>query len=147
MDAATTANGSVDCWMFAWCALTQRSRRWQAELDELLRPRSLTSPDLLVLWRVGNEPLPGIAQVDLAREIGFSPAQVCGVVEKLVDRAWLRAARMEGDRRRLYCSLTAEGSEQLRQIFHCLQPLAEQWLHEPPPWTIPMVFSKRGAAA
>jgi DNA-binding MarR family transcriptional regulator len=120
----------IDRWVFAWCALTQRSRRWHSALDDALRPYQLAACEFLVLWRTGHAAPPGISQVELARELNVSAAQVCGVVEKLQDRQWLQTARPLQDRRRLYCSLTPDGVAELQRLVSDLLPIAERCLGE-----------------
>lgn len=120
----------LDQWVFAWCALMQRSRRWQAGLDEALEPHQLLAAEFLVLWRTGHAAPPGITQVELARELNVSAAHVCGVVEKLQSRKWLHMARPLQDRRRLYCSLTADGGAALSRLIVELLPLADGFLRD-----------------
>jgi DNA-binding MarR family transcriptional regulator len=129
-DTSPTLDRCVDHWVFAWCALMQRSRRWQSSLDDVLRPHQMVAAEFLVLWRTGHAAPPGISQVELARELNVSAAHICGVVEKLQDRLWLQTARPLQDRRRLYCSLTRPGEEALEQMSRDLLPIAEQCLHE-----------------
>jgi DNA-binding MarR family transcriptional regulator len=135
MEAIATdlASRQVDQWIFAWCSLTQRSRRWQACLDEALQPHALVGGEFLILWRTGHAAPPGISQVELARELNVSAAHVCGVVEKLQDRRWLQMARPIQDRRRLYCSLTTDGGEALQQLIAGLLPIANRCLLEDAP--------------
>src|SRR5262245_35552996 len=113
----------VDHWVFAWCALMQRSRRWQTNLDEALQPHRLLAAEFLVLWRTGHAAPPGITQVELARELNVSAAHVCGVVEKLQGRSWLQTLRPLKDRRRLCCSLTTQGATALDRLIVELLPL------------------------
>jgi DNA-binding MarR family transcriptional regulator len=120
----------VDHWVFAWCALVQRSRRWQTNLDDALQPHQLVTAEFLVLWRTGHAAPPGITQVELARELNVSAAHVCGVVEKLQARRWLKTIRPLKDRRRLCCSLTTQGSTALDRLMVGLLPLADSCLSE-----------------
>ena len=120
----------LDHWVFACCALMQRSRRWQASLNEALRPNHLQAAEFLVLWRTGHAAQPGITQVELARELSVSAARVCGVVEKLQSRQWLQVTRPVRDRRRLYCSLTSQGATALNQLIVELLPIAERCLRD-----------------
>lgn len=131
--AADFASRQVDHWVFAWCSLLQRSRRWQVSLDEALQPHALVGPEFLVLWRTGHAAPPGISQVELARELNVSAAHVCGVVEKLQERQWLQMVRPVQDRRRLYCSLTKPGSAALQQLIADLLPMANRCLLEDAP--------------
>lgn len=123
----------VDHWVFAWCSLVQRSRRWQASLDEALQPHELVAAEFLVLWRTGHAASPGISQVELARELNISPAQVCGVVETLQGRGWLQTVRPREDRRRLYCSLTPTGGAGLNRLIAELSPMADRCLRQDAP--------------
>jgi len=132
---------SVDHWIFAWCSLTQRARKWQGLLDDALRPHGVVAAELLVLWRTGHAPPRGISQVELSRELSISAAQVCGVVESLQTRGWLQTIRPREDRRRLDCSLTPPGQARLQQLIADLLPIAESCLYEatepssrPHPW-------------
>jgi len=122
-----------DDWVFAWCSLMQRSRRWQSCLDEALQPQALAAAEFLVLWRTGHAAPPGISQIELARELNVSAAHVCGVVEKLQSRGWLQMVRASEDRRRLCCSLTTVGSGALQQLVVELLPVADRCLREDAP--------------
>ena len=134
--AANSASRQVDHWVFAWCSLMQRSRRWQASLDEALQPHSLVGAEFLVLWRTGHAAPPGISQVELARELNVSAAHVCGLVEKLQQRQWLHMVRPVQDRRRLYCSLTTQGIAALQRLIADLLPMANRCLlEEAPTWS------------
>jgi DNA-binding MarR family transcriptional regulator len=133
MDAAQNRLCAVDRWVFAWCALTQRARRWQGELDEALKPHGLGAVELLVLWRTGHATSPGITQVQLSRELSVSAAQVCGVVDTLQSRNWLQTVRPREDRRRLHCSLTPLGEAALSQLVADLWPMAQRCLREDAP--------------
>src|SRR4051812_48002375 len=95
----------LDHWVFAWCAVSQRARRWQGELDDELRPHDVSAAEFLVLWRTEHAGDAGISQVELARELSVSAAQICGIVEQLQSRSWLKTARPPDDRRRLSCTL------------------------------------------
>jgi DNA-binding MarR family transcriptional regulator len=76
--------------------------------------------------------------VELARELNVSAAHVCGVVEKLQERQWLQMARPVQDRRRLYCSLTSQGSVALQQLITDLLSMANRCLLEDAPaWAGP----------
>jgi len=131
--ATNLASRQLDHWVFAWCSLMQRSRRWQASLDEALQPHALVGGEFLILWRTGHAAPPGISQVELARELNVSAAHVCGVVEKLQQRQWLETARPVQDRRRLYCSLTSKGNSALQQLIAELLPMANRCLLENAP--------------
>jgi DNA-binding MarR family transcriptional regulator len=120
----------VDHWVFAWCSLIQRSRRWQADLDEALQPHHLLAAEFLVLWRTGQAAPPGISQVELARDLNVSAAHVCGIVEKLQERHWLQTTRPLQDRRRRYCLLTVLGSAALQRLIADLLPTANRCLLE-----------------
>ncbi len=124
------AERTLDRWISAWCALAQRTRRWQATLDDRLRMRELNTTELTVLWRIGRALSPGIPQVELARELSISPAQVCGVVESLQTRQFVALARASQDRRRLFCSLTPQGRQLLAALEEELSPAAEAMLSE-----------------
>lgn len=132
MDADLPQPGDrrVDHWIFAWCALTSRTRRWQTLLEHALSPHQLVASELLVLWRIGHSTPAGISQVDLSRELSLSPAQVSGVVQSLQRRGWLLTMRPPEDRRRLICSLTSPGQAQLEQVVAALQPIAQRCLGE-----------------
>jgi DNA-binding MarR family transcriptional regulator len=129
MEAVST----VDRWIFAWCSLTQRARRWQGQLEDSLQPHDLSAVELLVLWRTGHATSPGISQVELSRELSVSTAQVCGVVETLHGRGWLQTTRPPEDRRRLYCQLTPTGELELKRLRHALLPMAQRCLLNDPP--------------
>jgi DNA-binding MarR family transcriptional regulator len=140
--AADFASRRVDHWVFAWCSLMQRSRCWQASLDEALQPHALVGGEFLILWRTGHAAPPGISQVELARELNVSAAHVCGVVEKLQDRQWLQMARPVQDRRRLYCSLTTLGCTALQRLIADLLPTANRCLLEDAPaWSSATISS------
>jgi DNA-binding MarR family transcriptional regulator len=132
MDAARNdvLHHRADDWVFAWCSLTQRARRWQAELDAALHPHALVAGEFLVLWRTEHACPPGISQIELARELNISAAQICGIVEQLQCRDWLQTARPATDRRRLYCSLTSSGAIVLEALLAELIPLFERCLRD-----------------
>jgi DNA-binding MarR family transcriptional regulator len=127
------ASRQVDHWVFAWCSLMQRSRRWQASLDAALKPHALVGAEFLIFWRTGHAAPPGISQVELARELNVSAAHVCGVVERLQERRWLQMVRPVQDRRRLYCSLTSQGREALQRLIADFLPIANRCLLEDAP--------------
>lgn len=138
MDAARNdlSHRRVDHWVFAWCALAQRSRRWQTDLDTALQSHELVAAEFLVLWRTEHAAPPGISQVELARELSISAAQVCGVVETLQERGWLQSMRPPEDRRRLICSLTSLGVTSLEALITELLPMADRCLRESlPVWS------------
>jgi DNA-binding MarR family transcriptional regulator len=148
MEAAESPSSRrVDHWVFAWCALMQRSRRWQTNLDEALQPHQLVAAEFLVLWRTGHATSPGITQVELARELNVSAAHVCGVVEKLQARRWLKTIRPLKDRRRLCCSLTSQGAAALDRLLVGLLPLANSCLHEDAPLSSPVSDTQQEEAA
>jgi DNA-binding MarR family transcriptional regulator len=130
---ATATHRRFDDWVFAWCSLMQRSRRWQSCLDEALQPQALSAAEFLVLWRTGHAAAPGISQVELARELNVSAAHICGLVERLQGRGWLHTVRAAGDRRRLYCSLTSAGNAALQRLIADLLPVADRCLREDSP--------------
>lgn len=118
----------VDHWIQVLCALNRDLRHWQAALDTALRPRQLAGIDFLVLWITRQAPPPGASQVDIARNLAVSAAQVCSVVESLQHRGWLQTLRSPTDRRRHCCSLTASGEALLGRLLHELVPVARQCL-------------------
>lgn len=132
MEAPSTATSAerVDHWIQVLCALSRDVRHWQAALDAALRPQQLGSMDFLVLWVTGHAPPPGASQVDIARNLAVSAAQVCSVVETLQLRGWLQTLRSPRDRRRHCCSLTVTGETLLGQLLRELGPTAEQCLRE-----------------
>lgn len=133
MEATTSQHHNLDQWVVAWCNLTRRMRNWQDRLEEALRPRAMAMAELLVLWRTGRSAPPGISQIDLARELNISAAQVCGLVDTLQSRSWLQTVRPREDRRRLYCSLTPLGKATLDQLVEELTPMAEVCLNDVTP--------------
>lgn len=131
--AHDTSHRLLDHWVFAWCSLNQRSRRWQAHLDDALQPHRLAATEFLVLWRTGRAAPPGISQVELARELNVSPAQICGVVETLQRRGWLQTLRHSEDRRRMHCTLAKLGSDTLDGLTAELLPMADRCMREDAP--------------
>jgi DNA-binding MarR family transcriptional regulator len=136
-DAVPAAAQRTDHWIQVLCALNRQVRHWQAALDQALQSSAaasqpLESVELLVLWIARQSAAPGISQVDIARNLAVSAAQVCAVVESLQQQGWLQTLRRPDDRRRHCCSLTPAGEALLTQLLEQLGPTAEQCLADEP---------------
>jgi DNA-binding MarR family transcriptional regulator len=86
------------------------SRQLRRRLTDVAGCFDLSDTELLVLWVCTGG---GYAQIDLAGEIGVSPAQTSGMVERLHSRGLIAMRRQAADRRRQVCETTAAGLEVL----------------------------------
>ena len=59
---------------------------------------------------------PGIAQVDLANELGIDKASMVGLIDRLEDAGWIVRKRSQEDRRRQGVSATAAGERTYRSL-------------------------------
>ena len=113
-------------------AVTRRVRR---RLGSLTADQGLTDTELFVLRACARGPDPGVAQIDLADQIGASTAQTSGLVEKLRERGWLIDQRDTGDRRRRLWTISPSGRAVLDQVLGSLKDrlaLTEQLPDFPP---------------
>lgn len=86
------------------------SRQLRRRLAEVAGRYDLSDTELLVLWVCTGG---GRVQIELAGEIGVSPAQTSGMVERLHSRGLMAMRRQAVDRRRQVCETTAAGLELL----------------------------------
>jgi DNA-binding MarR family transcriptional regulator len=80
----------------------------------------LSDVELLVVWLCDEGP--GLAQVELAHEVGISPAQMSATVERLRQRGLIAVQRSALDRRRQVWRTTDGG----RQALAALKPAIER---------------------
>lgn len=98
--------------------MTARSLR-----RHLGRPQgSLGEADTMVLLRCASAEDRGVAQVQLAEQTGFSPAQISGAVERLRTSGLLDRHRPSDDRRRQHWHLTDSGRQRLTSALKELAP-------------------------
>lgn len=69
----------------------------------------------------------GPTQIELARKVGISPAQVSVLVEQLRVAGWIETIRSTSDRRRQCCRTTASGELRLHALTQCVLPVLELW--------------------
>jgi DNA-binding MarR family transcriptional regulator len=99
------------------------SRHLRRRLAEVAGCFDLSDTELLVLWvSTGG----GRVQVELASELGMSPAQTSGMVERLHRRGLITIRRQAVDRRRQVCETTAEGLELLNRVAADLNQLSQR---------------------
>lgn len=97
------------------------SRHLRRRLAEIAGRHDLSDTELLVLWISSSG---SRVQVELAGEIGVSPAQMSGIAERLHRRGLIEMRRQAVDRRRQECATTPLGSEVLAQTARDLASLA-----------------------
>jgi DNA-binding MarR family transcriptional regulator len=97
------------------------SRQLRRRLAEIAERHDLTDNELLVLW-ISNGG--GRVQIELAGEIGVSPAQISGIVERLNRRGLVEMRRQAVDRRRQVCETSAAGAQILARAGRDLALLA-----------------------
>ena len=86
-------------------------RALAAELDSELSPSQAA-----LLWTCREMELQDANQLELARRIGMSPAQVSGLVEELRRRELITSERSPRDRRRQTWKLTDAGQQKVRSL-------------------------------
>src|SRR5687768_15747008 len=86
------------------------SRQLRRRLADVAGRLELSDTELLVLWVCSGG---GRVQIELAGEIGVSPAQTSGMVERLHSRGLIAMRRQAVDRRRQVCETTEAGIELL----------------------------------
>lgn len=69
----------------------------------------------------------GPTQIELARRIGISPAQVSVLVEQLRVAGWIETIRSAADRRRQCCRTTASGEDRLLALTQTVLPVIDAW--------------------
>jgi DNA-binding MarR family transcriptional regulator len=69
----------------------------------------------------------GPTQIELARRVGISPAQVSVLIEQLRVAGWIETIRSTADRRRQCCRTTASGELRLHALTQCVLPVLELW--------------------
>jgi DNA-binding MarR family transcriptional regulator len=97
------------------------SRQLRRRLAEIAGRHDLSDTELLVLWISSGG---GRVQIELAGEIGVSPAQMSGIVERLRSRGLVEMRRQAVDRRRQECETTLLGSDVLARTARDLESLA-----------------------
>ena len=97
-------------------------RHLRRRVAEIASSYDLSDTELLVLWACRGG---GRAQVDLAGEIGVSPAQTSGMVERLHTRGLIAMRRQAVDRRRQVCETTTAGHQLLERAAAGLEAMAQ----------------------
>lgn len=121
MDALRTISlePRADTWTDVLRSLTRCGRAGQraltAQLDDRLGPSQAA-----LLWTCREMAGAEASQLELAKCLGMSPAQVSGMVEQLRCDGLLVSERSPSDRRRQTWQLTAEGSRLLGDLDHQL---------------------------
>ena len=114
------------------------NRQFKNIFSEQLKPSQLTDSEFLVMWwcyQAEGEP---IVQGELAVQVGLSPAQLSGIVDRLNKRSLLHLTRSTRDRRCQLLQLTPEGIQSIQNALHCIRTLsqvaadlgADQWLEQ-----------------
>jgi DNA-binding MarR family transcriptional regulator len=85
-------------------------------LAERLSRHTISDSQFSVLWACLKAPHAGLAQTELAAELGLSAAHVSGQVEQLRDRGLLDGQRGDRDRRRQVWRVSAEGQNLLQTL-------------------------------
>lgn len=92
------------------------------------RELGLGDADLLVLWSCAGGADRGVAQNQLVEEIGLSPAQTSGLLDRLRQRGLVASRRPAQDRRRQLWRLEPDGRQLLSEALTRIVPLAESAL-------------------
>ncbi len=69
----------------------------------------------------------GPTQIELARKVGISPAQVSVLIEQLRIAGWIETIRSTSDRRRQCCRTTPSGELRLHALTQCVVPVLSLW--------------------
>ena len=94
--------------------LRRAYQRASANLAEAIAAHGLTVPQFAVLARLHE--CGAVSQNELGRLVVMEPANVRDVVQRLLRRALLATAPVDGDRRRLQVSLTASGASLVQAL-------------------------------
>ena len=94
-------------------AATACGRQLRRALQGQTRELGLSDTDLMVLWSCGCCADRGVAQNHLVEEIGLSPAQTSGLLDRLKQRGLVASRRPAQDRRRQFWRLEPSGRELL----------------------------------
>ena len=114
------------------------NRQFKNIFSEQLKPSQLTDTEFLVMWwcyQAEGEPM---VQGELAGQIGLSPAQLSGIVDRLNKRSLLHLTRSTRDRRCQLLQLTPSGVQSIQDALRCIGTLsqvaadlgADQWLEK-----------------
>jgi DNA-binding MarR family transcriptional regulator len=98
-------------------------------MTEALLGMACTPAEFLLLWtcRDSERTAAGLGQIELARSVGLSPAQVSGLVERLRARGLLEGCRAARDRRRQMWRLTPSGRNTLADLLQAIAPRLAIW--------------------
>lgn len=100
--------------------ISSHGRLLRRALGERVVRHGLNDSQFSILWACLKAPQSGLAQNELAAELGLSAAHVSGQVEQLRDRGLLDGERGQRDRRRQMWRLSAGGHELLQQLLRQL---------------------------
>lgn len=115
MDGSLRATPAA-AWLRLVQAVSHCGRQLRRALAERGQPLGLSDTDCLILWACCEGRHEGQSQHELAALVGVSPAQLCGVVDRLARSGWMVGRRPAHDRRRQYWRLTAEGEALVEQL-------------------------------
>ncbi|MFH1572061.1 MAG: MarR family transcriptional regulator, partial [Gemmatimonadota bacterium] len=76
----------------------------------MVKECGITGPQSLAMKCLHRSPGP-LSSVALSRELGVSPANVTGIIDRLVEKDLVERLRPEDDRRKVLLSLTEAGAE------------------------------------
>jgi DNA-binding MarR family transcriptional regulator len=102
-------------WLEIAPLLDHCSHHFRSLLRQCAASERLNERQALILWLCWVTP-DGTAQVDLARQLALSPAQLCQLLEQLRGRSLLQCVRDPEDRRRQRHQLTAAGRAAWHEI-------------------------------
>lgn len=119
--AGSSRSTEAECLLRLVHWTSQASRQLRRRLAEVASRQGLSDTELLVLWVCTGG---GRVQIELAGEIGVSPAQTSGMVERLHSRGLVAMRRQAVDRRRQVCETTAAGLALLAQAAEALNEVA-----------------------
>lgn len=114
------------------------NRQFKNIFSEQLKPSQLTDSEFLVMWWCYQSEGEPIVQGELAVQVGLSPAQLSGIVDRLNKRSLLHLTRSTRDRRCQLLQLTPEGIQSIQDALRCIGTLsqvaadlgADQWLEQ-----------------
>lgn len=93
-------------------ALRRVMRATDLHSRELARSTGLTAPQLLLLQTIQQQGKVGVGE--LAQEMSLSQATVTSILDRLEDRGYVAREKGDADKRKVFTSLTAKGSEAIK---------------------------------
>lgn len=101
-------------------------RGLRRSIADSLSDLDLNDSEFFVLFSCHRNTREGAAQRELASAVGLSPAQLCGLVERLGRRGLMTSYRDETDRRKQFWRLTEAGRQLLLQALDQLNSVAQR---------------------